>query len=156
MTERIWDKFLTERDRQVFAAAGYGAPQGFGKRPVPVIVDVNCCSRKPRFRRGSRRRRWSIGARAVVDYDLLAQGPGHRAGDDAPDHVGRASRRKGHDEAHRLARVLAIRKTGCDQLRREQSRHHGDLIHGASSADCVRSRELLRAMNGAKRPFDRA
>ena len=41
MTERIWDKFLTERDRQVFAAAGYGAPQGFGKRPALVVVDVN-------------------------------------------------------------------------------------------------------------------
>jgi len=41
MTERIWDKFLTERDRQVFAAAGYGAPQGFGQRPALVIVDVN-------------------------------------------------------------------------------------------------------------------
>src|SRR5215471_7889482 len=41
MTERIWDKFLTERDRQVFAAAGYGAPQGFGKRPALAIIDVN-------------------------------------------------------------------------------------------------------------------
>jgi hypothetical protein len=29
-------------------------------------------------------------------------------------------------------------------------------MHGASSAVGVRSRELLRAMNGAKRPFDRA
>ena len=41
MTERVWDKFLTERDRQVFAAAGYGAQQGFGQRPALVIVDVN-------------------------------------------------------------------------------------------------------------------
>ena len=41
MTERIWDKFLTERDRKVFAAAGYGALQGFGKRPALLVVDVN-------------------------------------------------------------------------------------------------------------------
>jgi nicotinamidase-related amidase len=41
MTERIWDKFLTERDKQVFSAAGYGARQGFGKRPALVIIDVN-------------------------------------------------------------------------------------------------------------------
>lgn len=41
MTERIWDKFLTERDRAVFAASGYGALQGFGKRPALAIIDVN-------------------------------------------------------------------------------------------------------------------
>jgi maleamate amidohydrolase len=32
MDERIWDKFLTERDKTVFAASGYGARAGFGKR----------------------------------------------------------------------------------------------------------------------------
>ena len=26
MTDRIWDKFLTERDKAVFAQAGYGVP----------------------------------------------------------------------------------------------------------------------------------
>ena len=39
--ERIWDKYLTERDRQVFAASGYGARGGFGERPALLIVDVN-------------------------------------------------------------------------------------------------------------------
>ncbi len=29
MSERIWDKFLTERDKQVFAKAGFGTRQGF-------------------------------------------------------------------------------------------------------------------------------
>jgi nicotinamidase-related amidase len=49
MTERIWDKFLTERDREVFAASGYGARGGFGKRPALIIIDVNWafCSEKP-------------------------------------------------------------------------------------------------------------
>jgi maleamate amidohydrolase len=41
MTERIWNKFLTERDRAVFAASGYGAQQGFGKRPALLVIDVN-------------------------------------------------------------------------------------------------------------------
>lgn len=37
----IWDEFLTERDKQVFAASGYGARGGFGKRPALMIIDVN-------------------------------------------------------------------------------------------------------------------
>jgi nicotinamidase-related amidase len=37
----IWDDVLTERDKQVFAAAGYGKRQGFGSRPAVVVVDVN-------------------------------------------------------------------------------------------------------------------
>lgn len=41
MTERIWDEFLTERDRAVFAASGYGSMQGFGKRPALLVIDVN-------------------------------------------------------------------------------------------------------------------
>jgi len=41
MSEPIWNQFLTERDKQVFAAAGYGARQGFGKRPAVLVVDVN-------------------------------------------------------------------------------------------------------------------
>lgn len=39
--ERVWDKFLTERDRKVFAASGYGTHIGFGKRPALLIVDVS-------------------------------------------------------------------------------------------------------------------
>jgi maleamate amidohydrolase len=39
--ERIWDKFLTERDRAVLATSGYGALAGFGKRPALLIVDVS-------------------------------------------------------------------------------------------------------------------
>lgn len=41
MSEPIWNKFLTERDKQVFATAGFGARQGFGKRPALLIIDVN-------------------------------------------------------------------------------------------------------------------
>ena len=38
--ERIWDKFLTERDKAVIEAAGFGATAGYGLRPALVIVDV--------------------------------------------------------------------------------------------------------------------
>jgi maleamate amidohydrolase len=41
MAERIWDRYLTERDKAVFAASGYGAHQGFGKRPALIVIDVN-------------------------------------------------------------------------------------------------------------------
>src|SRR5229473_870072 len=49
MNEPIWNQFLTERDRAVFANSGYGARQGFGKRPGLLIIDVNYafCGDKP-------------------------------------------------------------------------------------------------------------
>ena len=49
MTKRIWDDFLTERDREVYARSGYGKRGGFGKRPALFIIDVqyNFCGEKP-------------------------------------------------------------------------------------------------------------
>ncbi len=49
MSEPIWNKFLTEQDKEVFSAAGYGTRQGFGKRPALLIIDVNWafCGEKP-------------------------------------------------------------------------------------------------------------
>jgi len=41
MAERIWDKFLTDRDKQVFATSGYGAEAGGGKKPALLVIDVN-------------------------------------------------------------------------------------------------------------------
>ena len=38
MPEPIWNKFLTARDKAVFATSGYGARQGFGKRPALLIM----------------------------------------------------------------------------------------------------------------------
>ena len=41
MSEPIWNQFLTERDKAVFAASGYGARGGFGKRPALLVIDVS-------------------------------------------------------------------------------------------------------------------
>lgn len=39
--DRIWETFLTEQDKAVFDASGYGSSVGFGKRPALLIVDVS-------------------------------------------------------------------------------------------------------------------
>ena len=41
MSQPIWNKFLTERDKEFFALKGFGAKAGFGKRPALLIIDVN-------------------------------------------------------------------------------------------------------------------
>ena len=41
MAERVWDKFLTDRDKEVFRTSGYGAQAGYGKKPALLIIDVN-------------------------------------------------------------------------------------------------------------------
>ena len=41
VTQRIWDEYLTERDKAVFKASGYGAKAGGGERPALLIIDVN-------------------------------------------------------------------------------------------------------------------
>lgn len=37
----VWDDVLSETDRQVFEAAGWGRNAGPGKRPVLIVIDVN-------------------------------------------------------------------------------------------------------------------
>jgi len=37
----VWDTFITERDRAVYATSGYGATLGFGSRPAVLVIDVN-------------------------------------------------------------------------------------------------------------------
>jgi maleamate amidohydrolase len=38
---RIWEHYLSERDRNVMARAGYRNPMGFGERPALLVIDVN-------------------------------------------------------------------------------------------------------------------
>jgi len=39
--EPVWMQYITERDRKVLDASGYGANMGFGQRPALMIVDVS-------------------------------------------------------------------------------------------------------------------
>jgi MFS family permease/nicotinamidase-related amidase len=49
MIERIWDSYLSEEDKAVFAASGFGALAEWGKRPALLIIDVNYafCDEEP-------------------------------------------------------------------------------------------------------------
>ena len=72
--ERIWDRFLTERDKQVFAASGYGARGGFGKRPALVVIDVNwafCGDRREPILESIKKWRNSCGEDAWIALDHL-------------------------------------------------------------------------------------
>jgi nicotinamidase-related amidase len=41
MPERIWDRYLSARDKEVFAASGYAQPAGYGARPALAVIDVS-------------------------------------------------------------------------------------------------------------------
>ena len=74
MSEPIWDKFLTERDKAVFAAGGFGARAGFGKRPALLVIDVNwafCGERPEPILESIKRWRTSCGEDAWVELDYI-------------------------------------------------------------------------------------
>jgi len=39
--EPVWNRYLTDRDKAVFSAAGYGTRMGFGQKPALLVIDVN-------------------------------------------------------------------------------------------------------------------
>lgn len=62
-----WESFLTERDRAVFAAGGYGARAELGERPVLLVIDVTygfCGDRPEPILESIKRWRSSCGERA--------------------------------------------------------------------------------------------
>ena len=74
MSERVWDKFLTERDKAVFAAGGFGARAGFGRRPALLVVDVNwafCGERPEPILESIKRWRTSCGEESWVALDYI-------------------------------------------------------------------------------------
>ncbi len=76
MAEPIWNKFLTERDKQVFGAAGYASPMGFGKRPALLVIDVNyafCGDRREPILESIKRWRNSCGEDAWDALPVLAK-----------------------------------------------------------------------------------
>jgi maleamate amidohydrolase len=76
MNEPIWNKFLTERDKAVFAAGGFGARAGFGKRPALLVIDVNwafCGERPEPILQSIKRWRTSCGEDAWVALPYIKQ-----------------------------------------------------------------------------------
>lgn len=74
MSEPIWNQFLTERDKAVFATSGYGARAGYGKRPALLVIDVNYyfCGDKPEpILESIKRWRNSCGEEAWVALKVL-------------------------------------------------------------------------------------
>ena len=74
MREPIWNKFLTGRDKAVFAAGGFGARAGFGKRPALLVIDVNwafCGERPEPILESIKRWRTSCGAEAWVALEHI-------------------------------------------------------------------------------------
>jgi maleamate amidohydrolase len=62
-----WDDFLTEQDKSVFGAGGYGSRMGLGDRPVVLVVDVTygfCGDRREPILDSVRRWRSSCGEAA--------------------------------------------------------------------------------------------
>ena len=59
-----WDSVLTDLDRAVFEAAGWGRPAGFGERPAILVVDMNynfCGDRPEPILKSIERWRYSCG-----------------------------------------------------------------------------------------------
>ncbi|MGY9105592.1 MAG: cysteine hydrolase family protein, partial [Alphaproteobacteria bacterium] len=76
MSPPVWDAFLTDRDRDVFEASGYGARAGFGKRPAVLVVDVNyafCGDKREPVLESIKRWRQSGGEEAWDALPILAQ-----------------------------------------------------------------------------------
>ena len=123
MTDNPWDRFLTDRDRAVIAAAGYGARAGLGKRPALLVVDMtyNFCGDRPepvlesikRWRASCGEVAWQAIPRiaeliaaarkagAPVIYSLRGEGSGGRSND--------KNERRGEDiaEGNRIVAELA-------------------------------------------------
>lgn len=74
MSEPLWNRFLTERDRQMWALSGYGARQGFGKRPAVLVIDVNynfCGDRREPILQSIKRWRNSCGEEAWDAIEVI-------------------------------------------------------------------------------------
>src|SRR6266478_935378 len=74
MSEPVWNRFLTERDKAVFAAGGFGARAGFAKRPALLVIDVNwafCGERPEPILEAIKRWRTSCGEEAWVALDHI-------------------------------------------------------------------------------------
>jgi nicotinamidase-related amidase len=70
----VWDDVLSERDRQIFAAAGWGRRAGYGKRPAVMVIDVNynfCGDKREPILESIKRWHFSCGERAWDGIDAI-------------------------------------------------------------------------------------
>jgi len=72
----VWDDVLSERDRQIFAAAGWGRRAGYGKRPAVMVIDVNynfCGDKREPILESIKRWHFSCGERAWDGIDAIVK-----------------------------------------------------------------------------------
>ncbi len=72
----VWDDVLGDRDREVFAAAGWGQRAGFGHRPALMVIDVNynfCGDRPEPILESIKRWHFSCGERAWVGIAAITK-----------------------------------------------------------------------------------
>ena len=70
----VWDDILSDRDRTVFEAAGWGQRAGFGKRPAIVVIDINynfCGDKREPILESIKRWHFSCGERAWDGIDAV-------------------------------------------------------------------------------------
>lgn len=72
-----WDRFLSDRDRQVDEISGYGGSLGFGRRPAVLIIDTtyNFCGDRPNESLLESIKRWrnSCGPDAWSAVEVMAR-----------------------------------------------------------------------------------
>jgi nicotinamidase-related amidase len=81
----VWDAFLTEQDKAVFAAGGYGSRAELGERPALLVIDVTygfCGDRSEPILESITRWRSSCGERAwaAIPHIERLLATAHRAG----------------------------------------------------------------------------
>jgi len=73
---RVWDKFLTEQDKSVFAQSGHGKRGGFGARPALLVVDMSyafCGDKDEPITESVKRWRNSCGSVAWKSFPVISK-----------------------------------------------------------------------------------
>lgn len=118
MTDSIWDRFLTDRDRAVIAAAGYGARTGQVGRPALLVVDMTynfCGDRREPVLESIGRWRASCGEAAWDAIPRIAE-------------LIAAARKAGAPVIYSLRDESADRRGGGKNSRRAEDRPEGNRI----------------------------
>jgi hypothetical protein len=100
----VWDDVISESDRRIFAAAGWGRRAGFGKRPAIMVIDVNynfCGDKREPILESIKRwhflvRRTRVGCHRRHPQDSHRGAPQAAAGDLHNESAPRGRLRSGH------------------------------------------------------------